>query len=652
MIDTRGAWRAAVLYTALTILFAYPLSVHPGSTLFGDNPDTHFYIWSLSWDAHAFLHQPLHIFDANIYYPNRLTLAYSENEIGSAFIAAPILWLTGNHVLAVNLTALIGCILCGVGAYVLARTLGLDAPAATLCGLVFAFAPARFARTGQAYLGTLQWIPFALAGLHAYFAHGDRRALRLAAAFFSLEALTSGHGAVFLALAAGVLLLYRFALGEPLALRARLADVGIVGLVLLLPAVLVYLPYRAVQAEMGLRRALEDWAPAPESFLAAPTHLQQWVLSWLPGLHVHERASANLFPGYLPIVLTVVAVMARMRARSRDAAPAPTGVPPRSLRALALLLDVLVMAGAALGVAVLANGPLRLRLGGASLVSVRDAWRPLALAIAAGALRAALTRRVPLRLATGLRSATEIWRRQSAVLRDDATAFYLLLTLVSIWLSLGPPLGVWPLVYWLPGLSFIRVPSRFMLVAVLGLAVLSAIGFDRLAGGDPRRRARMAVVLGVLLVVEFAGMPLQVAQYQVSIPAIDRWLATRPVPFSVAEFPTTPVVRSQTTYMLHAMAHWQKTVHGFSGFEAPLHTRLYQELRGFPDDVSLQRLRDLRVTYAVVHEDAYRPDEWAAVRARLDRYGDSLTLERAEGAGRIYAIRPARPSTTEDPIAR
>ena len=63
-----------------------------------DNPDTHLFLWTLGWDVHAFTTQPLSIFDANIYYPQRLTLAYSENLIGSAFFAAPVLWLTGNSV--------------------------------------------------------------------------------------------------------------------------------------------------------------------------------------------------------------------------------------------------------------------------------------------------------------------------------------------------------------------------------------------------------------------------------------------------------------------------------------------------------------------------------------------------------------------------
>ena len=116
-------------YAVLTFLMALPFSLSPGSQVVADVPDTHLYIWTLAWDAHAFLHQPLRIFDANIYYPFANTLAYSENLIGSAFFAAPIIWLTGNLVLAMNLTALITCVLCGTGAYLLARRLHVSVPA-------------------------------------------------------------------------------------------------------------------------------------------------------------------------------------------------------------------------------------------------------------------------------------------------------------------------------------------------------------------------------------------------------------------------------------------------------------------------------------------------------------------------------------------
>ena len=88
-------------------------------------PDTDLFLWTLSWDVHALARQPSSVFDANIFHPERRTLAYSENLLGSAPLAAPVIWITGNPVLAMNLVVLLATVLCGAGAYLLAHRLGI-----------------------------------------------------------------------------------------------------------------------------------------------------------------------------------------------------------------------------------------------------------------------------------------------------------------------------------------------------------------------------------------------------------------------------------------------------------------------------------------------------------------------------------------------
>jgi hypothetical protein len=95
--------------------------------------------------------------------------------------------------------------------------------------------------------------------------------------------------------------------------------------------------------------------------------------------------------------------------------------------------------------------------------------------------------------------------------------------------------------------------------------------------------------------------------------------------------------RRQTMYMLHSMAHWQKTVHGYSGLRPPLHETLYAEMLSFPDERSLGRLRDLGVRYVVIHTDLYPPGEWETVSARV-REESRLRLEHVAGTGRVYSI--------------
>jgi len=222
--------------------------------------------------------------------------------------------------------------------------------------------------------------------------------------------------------------------------------------------------------------------------------------------------------------------------------------------------------------------------------------------------------------------------------------FYALLTLVSLWLSLGPPVGIWPLVYWLPGMNFIRVPSRFILLAILGLSVLAGIGFDRLTAGWPRRRrVIIAAAVIVLLAGEFTS-PLETEAYRVEIPAIDRWLDTQPKPFVVAELPLADPrnlgssERRHTAFMLHSTAHWQKTVEGYSGLRPQRHVELYKQLATFPEAPSIAALRDAGVTHLVVHSDYYGAEEWRAVETRLAQYQGQLTLAHAEGEGRVYLV--------------
>lgn len=314
-----GKWQAAALYAALTLILMYPISLHPGSLVAGDGPDTHLGLFVLSWDVRSFTTHPLAIFDANTFYPNPRTLAYQDNLIGSALFAAPVLWLTGNPVAALNAVCLLATVLCGLGGYVLGRRVGLGGPAALVCGLIFAFCPPRFFRYSQVGLAPMQWIPFTLASLHAYFDGGRKRDLRFAAAFFTLQTLTSSHGAVFLLVGILLLIGYRLALGEPVRPLDRLRDLGVTGTLLFAPALLSYLPYRLNQLEFGLRRGLEYWSRTYESFLASPTHLHAYLLSLFGLSYINEVAWGYLFPGYLPLLLAGVtaagAVLAAIRVR-------------------------------------------------------------------------------------------------------------------------------------------------------------------------------------------------------------------------------------------------------------------------------------------------------------------------------------------------
>jgi hypothetical protein len=43
-------------------------------------------IWNVAWVARTLVTDPLHVFDANIFYPHRQTLSYSESNLGAGIL--------------------------------------------------------------------------------------------------------------------------------------------------------------------------------------------------------------------------------------------------------------------------------------------------------------------------------------------------------------------------------------------------------------------------------------------------------------------------------------------------------------------------------------------------------------------------------------
>jgi len=651
---TREATLVCLFFALLTLVLAAPLSLSPATHALPLSADTRLFLWTISWDVEALLHHPLSLFDANIFFPEPRTLAYSEHILGSAVLGAPALLATGNPVLALNVIVLLSCVLSGLGAYVLARELGASVPAALAAGVIFAFSPPRFVRLAQVHLATVQWIPFGLAFFHRYARNTRRADLLAAAAFFTLQSLTSGHGGLFMALALGALVLYLWAFGRLPRVRRMLSDLGVVGALILGVNVVFLVPYLRAQHDVGLHRtlgAVYDWAPNAVSFLAAPTHAQQWLLSLVPGLREKvEGARAYLFPGWITLVLAAVAVFARRKAGATETtAEAPSRSPsPRWLKAL----DAALVLVAVVALTIRVSDGIDWKIGSLNLTA-RTAGRAFVLLGILAAVRLLLARLRPFAFAPALRQVRDAFRRAVEGRVGLDAGFYVVLAVLSLWACLGPGYVLYTTLYrLLPGFDLIRVPSRLFILTLLALAVLAAKGLDRLlAPLALRHRAAAGAMLVVLLTAELAAFPLETRPYTLDLPAIDRELAARPRPFTVVELPVadpanaTQSARLHSHYMLHSMAHWQPMVNGYSGIIPPRHERLFRILTAFPDTASLHELESLGVTYAVVHREFYTEAEWARFLERAAAFPDRLRLEAETSDGRLYALvaSPPRP---------
>ena len=83
---------ALVIFVALTSVMTYP-QVFRMSDGVHDPADPLMVTWVLSWIAHQLPLAPARIFDANIFYPERNTLASSETLLVPGLFPAALPWL-------------------------------------------------------------------------------------------------------------------------------------------------------------------------------------------------------------------------------------------------------------------------------------------------------------------------------------------------------------------------------------------------------------------------------------------------------------------------------------------------------------------------------------------------------------------------------
>src|SRR6476661_9801327 len=109
---------ATAFFTLLAIVNSLPLITNM-SGFIGEHGDSYFSVWRLAWVAHKLPRDPLHLFDANIFYPHPATLAYSDAMLLPATVLSPLHWLHVHPVAVYNLTLLGAFVASGVAACLL-----------------------------------------------------------------------------------------------------------------------------------------------------------------------------------------------------------------------------------------------------------------------------------------------------------------------------------------------------------------------------------------------------------------------------------------------------------------------------------------------------------------------------------------------------
>ena len=293
-----------VLFSLLTAIMTYPQILHMPDGVHDDG-DPLLNAWALAWVAHQLPRAPAHLFDANTFYPERNTLAYSETMIVPALIVAPLHWLGVGPILVHNLIFLSGFALSGVGLALLVRRLTGNMGAAILAGIVFAFPPYRIDHYPHVQLQQTQFIPLALWAFHRLLDFGRLRDGALLGLFVAGQMLSGMYYGIFLipymAVVCGTMLIVTRTLSRKRIVALLIA--GAIAVVAMIPVARAHLGARAVVGERN-RTAVADGSATWRNYLA-PSEMNALYGKVFARFMQPER---RLFPGFVAVALAIVGV--------------------------------------------------------------------------------------------------------------------------------------------------------------------------------------------------------------------------------------------------------------------------------------------------------------------------------------------------------
>jgi len=296
-------------YLLIAVALTWPLTAHLNSGVSSavDPIDS---IWRIGWGQYRLLHNPLHLFTGNTFYPFADSYLFDELVLGSSVLTIPLALLQVAPLAIYNFAVLLTLTLTAVTMYALARRFGAMPVAAYIAGIIYAFAPMHLDRIGHIGLLSAQWFPLVLLFCDRIVVSPRLRDAIALAVCLVMQAISSQYYAIYLFLLVPLFLAI-VVLRRPEARRwsvwMHFALAGTIALLVVLP---VAIDYRRVQTEYAVGRTFGQtthYAATVTDFFTANGRNRLWGGITAPlrihGTYTFER---NMFPGCLALLLAAV----------------------------------------------------------------------------------------------------------------------------------------------------------------------------------------------------------------------------------------------------------------------------------------------------------------------------------------------------------
>jgi hypothetical protein len=554
-LETRAVLGVCVL---LAIVHTWPLVTAPATLSRNDNADAELNQWAMAWVAHELPRAPSRLFDGNFFYPERLTLAYSEPLIVPALMGAPLLWSGASPVLSFNIVLILGFALTAFAGYVLVHAWTGDRAAGLLAGSMFAFNTHTLTRLAHIQ-GIHAWgLPLTLLSTDRILVHRRWRDAIWLAVWMAAMAATSGYLVVFGAVLIAVVLVARTPdwWGHARRIAMLFASATAMAGVAILP---IYLPYRRLAQSMGMSRTLDSvtaFSATPNGYLATAGRFHHWAWSARFVLNPVDM----FFPGVVVIVLALLAIYwAFVRAPARGGAvggPETASISGRLTRRRVLMLAALAVTGFVLSLGI------RTPVYG----WVFHVFPPM----------------------QGLRAAARF-----------GNLFLLAMA----------------------GLAGIGLAAARVRLAARGADPAAFHGAPAFRHGlsGPKRAGLVVAALVVVANVEALRAPLGYTRFK-GIPAIYSLLAKEPGRVVLVEVPFYPPQLGylNAKYVLNSTAHWRPLMNGYSGYFPVSYRERSKTFWFFPREHAIQAMREAGATHVMIHPGGWgseAEDMWRAVAA-------------------------------------